>query len=739
MLVSQSGYTQNSVPILGWRTHFSYNNIIDITSGDNKVFAATSNALFYTDEEDNSTNLINKNTGLSDVGIGAIAFDETSKQLVIAYINGNLDFWSENSITNVKTIKEADLATSKRLRHIESFGNKLYISGDLGIVVYDLNRSEIVESYRNLGTNGEPLIIYQTIFANDSIYAISENGILSASLDNSINKQDFNNWERTLTSIRFQGITALNGELFASADSDLFSYQNGNWTFEQNLGENINALDFISADQLYILTESKLSLRSSNTGISTLYNASTQNQKLNDVHRANNSTWLASSDNGLLQFNSFSADPTIIKPQGPSSDINIKPALFNSQIHWISEGINGSISKLDLEDQLWSFFGTKDSDGNYIQHLTGLDFGIVDNTTIQSPLFASFDKGLFFGGNSISPSTSINNSFSATSPLPAPGGSFNITSIASDNTPLLWVTTSGFTNLLYSWNPASDEWANYSLRSSIAPYPTDLLISPDGHKWMSIEPSKGGGIVVLDESTLRERHLNTNGGQGGLPGSEVTAMVVDQDFFVWIGTNQGIAFFPNPSIVLENQAITANVPIFENRLLLREEFITEIAIDPANRKWFGTRNNGLWLFNEAGEELVYHFTSANSPLPSNNIKSLYIDPPSGELFIGTDKGMVSFRSDATQGTNKHTNVKLYPNPVNPSFQGNVVINGLVNNALVKITDVSGKLVRETRANGSTALWNTRDINGKRVSSGVYLVFSSSADGTETYVGKIVVI
>ena len=190
---------------------------------------------------------------------------------------------------------------------------------------------------------------------------------------------------------------------------------------------------------------------------------------------------------------------------------------------------------------------------------------------------------------------------------------------------------------------------------------------------------------------------------------------------------------------MNGEPLTASVPIFENRVLLRDEFVTAVAIDPGNRKWIGTRTNGIWLFSETGEEQVFHFTADNSPLLSDNITAIKVHPGSGEVFIGTDKGLVSFRSDATQGTSRHENVEIYPNPVRPGFNRDVVINGLVNNALVKITDVSGKLVREIRAQGSTALWNSRDYNGQRVKTGVYLVFSTNRDGTETFVGKIAVI
>lgn len=737
LLIPHQTLAQNNIPILSWRTHFGYSHVKGITSGDNKVFASTDNAIFYYDLEDNSINLINKSTGLSGVGISAITFDSGSSQLIIGYEDGNIDFWSNGNVNAVTTIQETQTTVEKKLRDIKRFENALYFSGDLGIVVYDINREEITETYQNLGPNGEALIVYQTAFANDSIYAVTASGILSASLAPSINRQDFNNWERALTGIAFQNIAQSGNAIFASADGDLFSYDTGNWTFEQNFTNPISSLEPSNAGRLLILTEKEL-WQNDDNGLSKLYDASNE-QTLNNILEANNQVWMGTSDQGLLQFNAFSAPPISLKPPGPAADVLLKPAAFENSIYWIDQQAPGNISQFNLDNQTWTSFSPTNSNSEPITSLNDIGFGVVRENGLTAPIFSSFNQGIFSGGSSSSNSSLIIEDFPNGTPPPFLNGSYNITSLASQGNDMLWITTSDRSNTLYSLNLTSNEWAGFSLTSSLARFPTDLFIAPDGSKWMSIDPDRGGGIVVFDETTNSQRNLNTNGGQGGLPGSEVTDIVLDQNFFLWVGTNQGIAFFPNPSIVLDNRQLTANIPIFENRLLLRDEFITQVVIDPANRKWFGTKSNGLWLFSETGEVLVYHFTVDNSPLPSNQILSLYLDPSSGELFIGTDKGTVSFRSDATEGTDQHVNVEIYPNPVNPSFQGNIVINGLANSAFIKITDVSGKLVREVRANGSTSLWNARDINGTRVKSGVYLVFSSNSDGTETFVGKIVVI
>ncbi|MBO3698955.1 T9SS type A sorting domain-containing protein [Roseivirga sp. E12] len=735
--LSQKSIAQSSIPILSWRTHFSYSDVRTVTSGDNKVFASTNNAIFFYDLEDNSLNLINKNNGLSGVGIGTILFDADTDQLIVAYQNGNIDFWSNGNVKTIGTIRESNISSSKRILHIEKVGGQIYFSGDVGIVVYDIARDEITEAYQNLGINGDELIVYKTAFTNDSIYAATESGILSASLATNINRQDFNNWRRTLTGIPFQHITHLNGQIYATSDSDLFMYDAGQWNFSQNFNRPITDLGLSNTTELFLLTENEL-WQGNNNALSKQLDAES-GQVFNEFERFNNQFWLGSSDQGLLQFNSLSTPPNSLKPAGPATDVLLKPTGFDQSVYWLDNQTPSTISRLNLANKTWSSFEPRNESGLPISNLTDLDFGIVNENNISAPVFSSFDQGLFSGGSTIDNSTDLIQAFNQGSIPSFLNGSYNVSSMASQDRDLLWITTPDRSNSLYSLNTSSNEWTAYSLPATFGRSPKDLFITPDGNKWMSIDPARGGGIVVFDETTNRTRSLNTNGGQGGLPGSEVTDMAIDQNFFLWVGTNQGIAFFPNPSIVLENRALTANVPIFENRLLLRDEFITQVVIDPANRKWFGTKNNGLWLFSETGEELIYHFTVDNSPLPSNQVNALFLDPPSGELFIGTDKGTVSFRSDATLGTEQHVNVEIYPNPVNPSFQGNIVINGLANNAFVKITDVSGKLVREIRSNGSTSLWNARDANGTRVKSGVYLLFSSSADGSETFVGKIVVI
>jgi len=256
-----------------------------------------------------------------------------------------------------------------------------------------------------------------------------------------------------------------------------------------------------------------------------------------------------------------------------------------------------------------------------------------------------------------------------------------------------------------------------------------------GQVWILPHPSFSG-IIGYNPQTDMTRYFTTS--NGNLPSANVTDLEIDISGQVWIATENGLVFLPFTFGVLEDNSVDALEPIFGNRVLFEGEKISAIEVDAANRKWIAT-NNGLWLFEDDGDELIYNFNTENSPLPSNNILDIKTNPVSGEVFIATAKGLVSFRSDAVEGKIFHQSVKIFPNPVAPGYSGLVGITGLAQDANLKITDVSGKLVREINAAGGGASWDVADYNGIRVQTGIYLIFSSNNDGTETFVGKMAVV
>jgi hypothetical protein len=212
---------------------------------------------------------------------------------------------------------------------------------------------------------------------------------------------------------------------------------------------------------------------------------------------------------------------------------------------------------------------------------------------------------------------------------------------------------------------------------------------------------------------------------------------------MWVGTDQGLCIFSNPENIFKSGANFDARQIVIKTGLVYSNFlgttpINCIKVDAANRKWIGTVN-GAWLVSSDGYTVIKNFTTSNSPLLSNIVNEIGINDYTGEVFFATEKGIISYMGTATAAGDTHGDVLVYPNPVRPEYAGLIAIKGLVENAYVKITDISGQLVYETRANGGTATWNGLNFLQKRAATGVYLVYSSNQDGTETHVAKILFI
>ena len=220
----------------------------------------------------------------------------------------------------------------------------------------------------------------------------------------------------------------------------------------------------------------------------------------------------------------------------------------------------------------------------------------------------------------------------------------------------------------------------------------------------------------------------------------------DKNHDMWIGTNIG-------PLLLYKKDITSDTPIFTQVKVPRNDGtnyadyllsgvdISCIAIDGGNRKWFGTNGNGIYVISNDCLTQIYHFTTNNSNLLSNNIESIAINEQTGEVFVGTDKGLCSYMSDAGSPNSEMTkdNVWAYPNPVKPTYTGRITITGLSFDSDVKIVTANGILVNQGRSNGGIYTWDGKDQNGKKVASGVYMVETATSDGNKGTVCKIAII
>lgn len=712
---TKSIYAQENIPIGTWRTHLSFNSVSFLAAGDAEIFSASENGVMVYSLVEGTTTVYSSLNELSGTGISALAYDKERKQVLVGYATGALDIISEaQTIHFTRLVNPSDVPVTGAINHILIAGAVAYLSTNYGVVLFDLSKNEVKETWRNLGPGGQLIAVNQSALLNESIYLATSNGVLIGDLSN--NLLDYNQWTRFATgdfntSIRL--VSTYNQQVYVAIDQvGLFRYSAGVWVKELSYPI-LNAYAFLQGEDASLLFGGGAFFYSVNgTGmVSSIVDGllvSPQAALLQD-----GKYWVADSSTGLLS-NTAGAWKAYLT-NGPFSPIITSTKYTRGAMHALHGGVDEDfVSSNSLEgiskftNGLWGFLTTQ------VNYVTDVESGSGETFYISS--FGEGLEKMAVDGSSII----LNGS---NSPL------LKVTALENSSSGL-WIANYGAAQSLHLLN-STDQLQSFSFTSSASRYPFELAEDGSGNIWMLISPAGGGGIFIVKKDGSPLRYLTDLQGAGLLPSKEVLSVAVDKQDYVWVGTAKGVVYYT----YAEEDGIR---PIVEGRFLLSEERVTALAVDGGNRKWIGTER-GVWLFNDSGEELVYNFTTQNSPLLSNKIVDIEIEEQSGEVFITTDKGLISFRSDATAGKVSSEEVKIFPNPVNPGFSGVVGISNLFTDALVKIVDVSGKLVNQLQANGGTASWNMIDYTGKRVGSGVYLVIASAPDGSESVAGKIVVV
>jgi ligand-binding sensor domain-containing protein len=330
-------------------------------------------------------------------------------------------------------------------------------------------------------------------------------------------------------------------------------------------------------------------------------------------------------------------------------------------------------------------------------------------------------------------------------------GKINVGGVAFDGDGNLWTVACGNTRAI-STRKADGTWQDFIIpETTVSGYSLyDMVVDDYGQKWFCARNSSTGeGVCVFKEENLNNpfnakfRRLTDDVGNGALPDMYVRSLAKDKDGSIWIGTNKGVAVIYNPGNVFtaggffDAQKIIIQQDGY-NQYLLETEFVNSIAVDGANRKWFGTYSGGAFLMSADGTKQIRNFNTENSPLPSNYVSSIAIDDVSGEVFFATEKGIISYRGDATEGGEKCSDYYVFPNPVRSEYKGPIAVRGLVANADVKIADVAGNVVFHTKANGGEAIWNGNNFKGERAKTGVYIVYVSNEDGSQTCTTKMLI-
>jgi len=729
------------VPVGQWRVHLPYAYGTTVEKAGMKVYCGTRNGLFYYDTEDNSINTLTKVQGLSDVDITFLKFSVEYQTLLIAYRSGKLDLYKNGRFQSFDAINRANIPGLKQINHIHLRGRYAYLSTSFGIVEFDLQRAEFRNTFI-IGREGTRLPVNALTSDGQNFYAATDSGMLVAELA-APNLSNYNFWiqepqwgDRKITHIA----TWRNAVYTIGADS-LYAWDGTLWT-GRVINPGFDNTSLHAGKNHLLLTNTFRGIAMDTLG-ALLYPPS-PNFEASPVQiyfEEPQLFYAADAFNGLIR-GAFVSERFL--PNGPYTARSLK----------LSAGKNGPLVAAGSLGEAWfnlyipdGVFQFKDQQWvNYNARLTpGLDSTFdyvyaVSHPTEDKIYLLPWGKGVKVLTNGVVTAT-----YDATnSSLEFIPGSINqntgigdtrVGGLDFDNAGNLWMSNYGASSPI-SVRRTDGSWESFNLGQYTDV--NDMLVDDFGNKWARMLT---GGAVILNSDNTAFRFIGTAEGQGFLPSPNVNCMVKDQEGAVWVGTNEGPVVFYNPSSIFRGPYSGSRIKVLQEQFvgfLLGQEVINGIAVDGANRKWFAT-NSGAWLFSSDGQQQIHHFTSENSPLLSDVVLSIAIDPKTGEVFMGTDKGVVSFRGTATAGNETHTDVQVFPNPVRPEFDGLIAINGLYTNAFVKITDVQGNLVYQTRADGGQATWNGRDYNGRKVNTGVYFVLSSDALGQDTFAAKILFI
>lgn len=753
-------FALSAMPIGSWSIHLPYYECKYITQNNSFIWTATDNSLFRLNKSDFTTEKITKIEGLSDLAIGAVEYNAYNDVLVVGYQNGNLDIIRGNKVYNLPDIKRSQIVANKSIKRIYFMGAIAYISTGFGIVVVDTERKEIKDTYL-IGPNGAYLAVYDIVSDGQSLYAATATGVYTASLSNPF-LANYQSWTQMsgLPTALYNCIEIYNGELIVSSTrypaqfglDQIFKASLSNPVWDTVIS-NLTVREIqVRQNQLWVADAFGILCYNEQYALQRLYYTQGNNVPLfpNDfvIDPNDGSPWYADNYVGCVHMLEDYYG-IAYRPNGPVSISAAGMDLKNGRLCVVPGGRDDAWNNIYnragisfYQNNWWDVM--KKEQQPALDSIDDINFCEIDPNDNTHVWLGSWGKGLIeVRNNNV---VNIYNQYNSILERKVEYPWCGVGGIEYDDKGNLWIVNSHTMKCL-KVKKADNTWMQYDFQGLISTGTavSDLMITESGQKWI-ILPRNLGVIVFDDNGTIdntsddRKKKLGFTPGTGNIPGTDVLCMAEDKDNEIWIGTDKGIAVFYCAQNIFNSGGCDAQQILIQQgvytQILMESQVVTAIAVDGANRKWIGTESGGVFLMSEDGTKEIEHFTATNSPLLSDNITGITIDPQSGEVFFATGKGVISYKSDAVDGENVNKDVYAYPNPVRPEYHGPIAIKGVVRDADVKITDIAGNVIYQTTALGGQAIWDGNNFKGERAASGVYLVFITNEDGTQKKVTKI---
>lgn len=740
-----------------WTGHFSYVSIKDISQGDNKVFVGAENAVFTYDLSTQQIKTLSTVNGLSGDFITTIHYSEEYGLLIIGYENGLIEIvknGEENVLKVVDILEKQTIPPDrKRINNFNEYNGKIYIATQYGISVYNLERLEFGDTYF-IGDGGSQIDIVQTIVQEPYIFAASSSNGMRRAVVADDNLIDYQNWT-TIISGGFRAAEKLGNELYASnrSNSILRFTAQGSTSVVQNFSSEV--LKFRLADDLLTIT-TKNSIQAYSQGFvqqSAVNNVLGFDLDLLSGYAFENNFYLGTAEDGLLIVPFGTMQATQVLPNGPIRNspyaIDASPGQLWVTFGEVDRDFDPNPYSLfgvsHLKDTLWNNISYEDLSSAVGGEPTDLIKVTINPQAPNEVFMSSFQKGLLKIVDDV-PTILYDETNSPLERIFFGSADAGIRLYGSqfDNQGNFWFLQSKTDEGLIKLTPngqfqKTDVSVLFNPESELAL--TKLALSRENYVFFGTYKT---GLIGYNPTANKFSKIGEDSGNGNLPSSSVRALAFDSQNRLWIGTLKGLRVLYSPGSIFEDGAIAESQPIIilDNGVpqeLLFEQSVTDIEVDGSNNKWISTATSGVFYLSPNGQETLLRFTKDNSPLPTNNVQDISIDPFTGVVYFATTQGLVAYKGTATAPSDNLENVHAFPNPVRPGFNGNVTIDGLTAQANVKITDITGSLVFEQTSEGGSVLWDTTAFGKYKVRSGVYLVLVTTDDNVETKVSKIMII
>jgi len=749
-----------------WRLHTATMRALDIAQDDEFVYTAYENGLMKYHLATKEKTLLNKMNGLSDILLSCIYYDTIDQALYIGYKNGNIDKVSGNTVINIPAIKLASISGSKKINRFYRYGTTVYVATDFGVVLVNPLKNEIKDTY--YPTNSAAPIVDIEI-KDQQILALSPSKLFIGNIGDVLlpSPQGWTQDNRvpTVFNSSYAAIEKVNEEVFVLQKTNAF----GNDTILKLTPTEFVYFDYYSVGlEIANLTQHENKLDVLADGALLTYNANGQliesalsfylgiyfrpNQM---VVLENGEKWMADEFSGPIRVIGEYSYEKVTYPGPPRNDFYAmdwnkgKLAIASGRLEFKSPGYLRHGYYL-FQDENWSY-----NDNTTLSQWQGIDIhDFIDISVnpkkpeeVAVSTYSAYPVSII---NSAENACVVYDQTNSPIQLSLAGNGWALASdVCYDTKGNLWVLN-GWSDRPLVVKRADNTWSAFDCGVEARnKYTTRMVIDKDQNLWFATETNGLFGYNYSEtiDNIGDDFHINLTSGDysGALPSNNVTALAVDLDGELWIGTDAGFAVLYNTT-----GSFTANPGDYNaQRIKVRFEgnveyvlgstHITDIEVDGGNRKWMATAGAGLVLLSSDGSEIIKQFTKENSALISNNIYDIKMNQETGELFIITDLGLVSYRSDASQDDADYSSTKVFPNPVRPGYEGLITIQGIRYDSDVKVTDVSGNLIFKTTSNGGTATWDGKRVDGTKVESGVYLIWTATNTGSSNKVGKVVVV